>query len=43
LASDVGGVVYEELRRARLVLLPKKEETFRFAKIGVVCVFLSYV
>ena len=31
LASDAGGVVYEEWRHARLVLLPKRG-TFRFAK-----------
>ena len=31
LASDAGGVIYEERRNARLVLLPKGG-TFRFAK-----------
>ena len=42
LTSDAGGVVYEEWRHARLVLLPKKG-TFCFAKIGVVFVFLTFV
>ncbi len=42
LASDVGGVVYEEWRHARLVLFfCQKGGTFRFAKIGVVFVFLA--
>jgi hypothetical protein len=42
LASDAGGVVYEEWRHARLVLLQKKGAV-RFAKIGVAFVFLSSV
>ncbi len=42
LASEAGGVVYEEWRHARLVLLPKRA-IFRFAKIGVVFVFLTFV
>ena len=42
LASDAGGVVYEERRHARLVLLPKRG-TFRFAKISVVFISLTSV
>ena len=42
LASDAGGVVYEEWHHARLVLLSKKGGSF-FAKLGVVFVFLTYV
>ncbi len=34
LASDAGGVVYEEWRHARLVLLPKSK-SFCFEKNGV--------
>ena len=44
LASDAGGIVYEEWRHARLVLLPKKGGPFALAKIGVVLfVFLTSV
>jgi hypothetical protein len=44
LASDAGGgVVYEELRHARLVLLPKKGGPFALQKNGEVFVFLTSV